>query len=197
MSSDEELKIKIKEFWAKSNDWDNLRTSEEGLYLVKYPIKQGSQLFVGLKIKKSIYSYKGIYLKSSKELNSIRSLLNFIELEHIINQLSKDGQLRKKISALKEWDTFDSPIPGIFYTKMPLAGDDGGVIAIALNPIDEFGRKTKRKNLYLKNLEDLKIYRRLFNSAKIDRLIMMVEDVNSELTVEFKVAQSKIIKKYK
>jgi len=196
MPSDEELKSKIKEFWAKSNDWDEYPTSIEGLSIVKYPIKQANQIFVGLKIKKSKNSYKGIYLKSSKELNAICSLLKSPEMEYIINQISKDSPERKKISSLKEWDTFDSSIPGLFYTKMPIAGNEGGFPAIALNPVDEFGRKTRRRNIYIKNLNDLKTYFRLFNNEKIDRLISIIEEVNSELTVEFKVAQWKIRGQY-
>jgi len=197
MVTDEELKCKIKEIWAKSEDWIETPTSEEGICLVKFPIKPATQLFIGLKIKKSQNSIKGFFLNSSKELNSIRNLLNSQELEYFINQIWKDDQVRKRISVLNEWDTLDSDIPGIFYTKMPLKGKEFGFPAIALNPTDEFGKKLKRKNLYLKNSEDLKIYRRIFNNVKIDRLMKIIEDVNSELSFEFRVAQSKIIKKFR
>ena len=160
--------------------------------IVKFPISQTSQAFVGLKLKKSENS-KGVYLKSKKEITAFRDLIN----RHEICDFFQNKSLQKILLPEKEWDEIPSDIPGIGYTKIPNKSDPDGTSAIIINPLNEFGKKMKRKNLYLQNLEDIMRYRDLFNNQKLDRVMQMIEEINNELTVEFRVAQSKIIGKFK
>jgi hypothetical protein len=197
MNADEQLKNNLKKIWAKSRDWEEHPTSEAGIFIVKYPVSSVNQAFIGLKFKKFQNAKKGIFIKSGKEISVFRDLLNCKEIHEFIIQLSMDKELNKRISMLKEWDQIPTSMPGISFTKMPVTDDAYAISAIVINPVDNSGRKLKRKNLLIKNDEDLEKYRMLFNNEKIDRLSRIIDEVNEELSLEFRLAQSKIMGKYK
>jgi len=193
MTEDDKLKANIKEIWANLEDWGEYPTSETGIAIVKFPISQTSQAFVGLKLKKFENSKKGVFLKSMQEIAAFRELLNCNE----ICDFFQDETLQKDVSTNEEWVEIASEIPGIGYTKIPNRSDPAGTPAIVINPVNGAGKKMKRKNLYLQNIEDIAKYRELFNNQKIDRVMQVIEEINHELTIEFRVAQSKIIGKFK
>jgi hypothetical protein len=197
MDADEQLKTKLKEIWAKSQDWDESPTSEDGIFIVKYPLSGINQVYLGIKLKKTQNSKKGLFVKSKKEIAIFRNLINHKEVSVLFDQMVTDRQLQKSIALLEEWDQMPTSIPGIAYTKMPDLNDPAGVPALSINPVDDLGKKMKRKNLFVKNKGDLELYRSLFNNAKIDRLSQIIEDVNDELSLEIRLAQSKIVGKYK
>jgi hypothetical protein len=192
MTDDEKLKADIKEKWANLDDWGEHPTSENGIVIVKFPISQTSQTYIGLKLKKYENSRKGVFLKSKKEITAFRDLLNRNE----ICDFFRDGSQKESLPE-EYWDEIPSNIPGIGYTKIPNKKNPAGIPAIIINPVNESGKKMKRKNLYLQNLEDILRYRDLFNNQKIDHVMEIIEEINNELTVEFRVAQSKIIGKFK
>jgi hypothetical protein len=193
MTPDEKLKSHIKVVWANLEDWGENPTSENGIMIVKFPISRTSQAFVGLKLKKYENSKKGVFLKSKKEVTAFRDLLNCKEMYDFFN----DESLKKELLSKKEWDEIPSGIPGIGYTKIPNKLDPAGTPAIIVNPINESGKKMKRKNLFFQNIKDVTKYRELFNNQKIDHVMQIIDEINYELTVEFRIAQSKIIEKFK
>jgi len=197
MDADEQLKIKLKEIWSKSQDWDETPTSEDGVFLVKYPLSGINQAYIGIKLKKFQNSKTGIYLKSRKEIAAFRVLLNDNKISTLFDQISSEKELQKKIGMLENWDQTPTSIPGISFTKMPDENRSSGIVALAINPVDEFGKKMKRKNLFLRGQNDLEKYHRLFNLEKVDRLSRIIEEVNDELSLEMRIAQSKVMGKYK
>ena len=197
MDADEQLKAKLKEIWAKSQDWDESLTSEEGIFIVKYPSSGINQAYLGIKFKKNQYAKKGIYVKSRKEVTVFRDLLNHKEINNFFNQISTDRQLQKSIGGLQDWDQLPTSVPGISYTKMPDDNDPTGIPALSINPVDDLGKKMKRKNLFVRDQEELEKYRLLFNNEKVERLSRIIEVVNDELSLEMRVAQSKVMGKYK
>ena len=197
MDADEQLKNGLKEIWAKSADWDESPTSENGIFIVKYPSTNINQAFIGIKIKKPQNINKGYFLKSQKELQLYRDLLNCNEWDVIFEQIKTDLQLKKKIGLLDNWDQIPTLIPGLSFTKLPSDNDPSGIPIIAINPVNEFGKKMKKKNLFIMNREDLETCRDLFNNAKLDRLSRILDVVNDELSLEMRVAQSKIRGKYR
>lgn len=197
MDDNEQLKAKLKEIWAKSQDWDESPTSEEGIFIVKYPLSGINQPFLGIKFKKSQNAKKGIYVKSRKEIKIFQDLLNHKEISTYLTQISTDRKLQKSIGLLEDWDQIATTVPGISFTKMPDDNDPLGATALTINPVDDLGKKMKRKNLFIRNQEELEKYRLLFNNEKLDRLSQIIENVNDELSLEMRVAQSKIIGKYK
>nr|WP_319375816.1 hypothetical protein [uncultured Methanoregula sp.] len=197
MDADEQLKIKLKEIWSTSQDWDETPTSEDGVFLVKYPLSGINQAYIGIKLKKFQNSKTGIYLKSRKEIAAFRVLLNDNKISTLFDQISSEKELQKKIGMLENWDQTPTSIPGISFTKMPDENRSSGIVALAINPVDEFGKKMKRKNLFLRGQNDLEKYHRLFNLEKVDRLSRIIEEVNDELSLEMRIAQSKVMGKYK
>ncbi|MDD1690511.1 MAG: hypothetical protein LUQ66_07610 [Methanoregula sp.] len=197
MDTDEQLKVKLKEIWAKSQDWDESPTSEEGIFIVKYPSSGINQAYIGIKFKRNPYSKKGIFVKSRKEIVMFQNLLNLKELAFFIDNMSNDKQLKKSIELLNDWDQITTPILGVSYTKMPDQNNPSGVPALAINPVDDLGKKIKRKNLFLRDCEDLEKYQLLFNNQKVDRLSRIIEEANDELSLEMRLAQSKVMGKYK
>jgi len=197
MDDNEQLKAKLKEIWAKSQDWDESPTSEKGIFIVKYPLSGINQAFLGIKFKKTQNAKKGIYVKSRKEIKIFQDLLNHKEISTYINQVSTDRKLQKSIGLLEDWDQIATTVPGISFTKMPDDNNPSGVTALAINPVDDLGKKLKRKNLFVRDQEELEKYRLLFNNEKVDRLSRIIEEANDELSLEMRVAQSKIMGKYK
>ena len=197
MDDNEQLKAKLKEIWAKSQDWDESPTSEEGIFIVKYPVSGINQAYIGIKFKKYQKTKKGIYVKSKREIELFRNLLNHKEIISFFNQISTDRQLQKRIELLEDWDQISTTVPGISFTKMLDDNNPSGVPALAINPVDDLGKKLKRKNLFVRDQEELEKYRLLFNNEKVDRLSRIIEEVNDELSLEMRVAQSKIMGKYK
>ena len=198
MDADEQLKTKLKEIWAKSKDWDESPTSEEGIFIVKYPLSGINQAYLGIKFKKTQNAKKGIFVKSRKEITIFRDLLNNKEISTFFDQIFTDRQLQKSIGLLEDWDQISTTVPGISFTKMPPDDNNlSGVPALAINPVDKFGKKMKRKNLFIRDIWELKKYRLLFNNEKVDRLSCIIEEVNDELSLEIRLAQTKIMGKYK
>lgn len=197
MDADEQLKTKLKEIWAKSLDWDETPTSEEGIFLVKYPSSGINQAYIGIKFKKFPNSKTGIYVKSGKEIAAFRVLLNDDKISTLLDQISSEKELQKKIGMLDDWGQTPTSVPGISFTKMPDEDRPSGIAALAINPVNELGKKVKKKNLFIRDQKDLDKYILLFNNEKVDRLSRIIEEVNDELSLEIRVAQSKIMGKYK
>jgi hypothetical protein len=197
MDADEQLKAKLKEMWAKLQDWEESPTSEEGIFIVKYPMSGLNQAFIGIKFKKYQTAKKGIFVKSRKEISAFRDLLNHKEINALFNQISTDRQLQKRIGLLEDWDQIPTSVPGISYTKIPDNSNPSGIPALSINPVDDLGKKIKRKNLFIRDQEELGKYLLIFNNEKLDRLSRIIENVNDELSLEMRVAQSKIMGKYK
>jgi hypothetical protein len=197
MDDDEQLKTKLKEIWAKSQDWDECPTSEEGIFIVKYPLSGINQAYIGIKLKKYQNGKKGIFIKSGWEISLFRDLLNNKEIVAFFDQMVSDTHLQKRIVLLEDWDHLPTSIPGISYIKMPDFKDSGCVPALSINPVDDLGKKMKRKNFFIRDLDELEKYQRLFNNTKIDRLLKIIDEVNDELSLELRIAQSKIVGKYK
>jgi len=197
MDADEQLKLKLKEMWARLQDWEDSPTSEEGIFIVKYPMSGINQAYLGIKFKKTQYAKQGIYIKSRKEIPIFQNLFNNKEIRPFFDQIATDKNLQKRIGSLEDWDQIPTTVSGISFTKMPDDNDPTGVAALAINPINDLGKKMKKKNLYIRNPEELERYRDLFNNVKVDRLSRIIEEVNDELSLEMRVAQSKIMGQYK
>lgn len=197
MDADEELKNKLKEIWAKSQDWDETPTSEDGIFLIKYPSSGINQVYIGIKFKKYQNSKSAIFVKSRNEIAVFRKLLNDKKTSSLFDQLSTERELRKKIGMLEDWGQIPSGISGVSFTKIPDDNNPTGIAALAINPVNDLGKKMKKKNLFIRDLEDLQKYCLLFNNEKVDRLSRIIEEVNDELSLEMRLAQSKVMGKYK
>lgn len=197
MDADEQLKIKLKEIWARSHDWEESPTSEDGIFIVKYPSTGINQIYVGIKFKKNQNATKGVFVKSSKEITVFRDLLNSQNMESLFEKISTEIELQKSIERLEDWDQIPTSIPGISFTKMPDNNYSSIGAALAINPVNDLGKKMKKKNLFIRDYEELVKYRLLFNNEKVDRLARAIDEANDDLSLEIRLAQSKIMGKYK
>jgi hypothetical protein len=182
--------------WARLQDWEESPTSEDGIFIVKYPMSGINEAYLGIKFKKTQYAKKGVYIKSRKEIPIFQDLFNNKEALLFFNQISTDMNLQKRIGLLEDWEQISTTVPGISYTKIPDDTNPSGIAALAINPVNDLGKKMKRKNLFIKDQEEFEKYRHLFNNEKLERLSRIIEEVNDELSLEMRVAQSKIMGKY-
>jgi hypothetical protein len=136
MDPDEQLKNKLKEIWAKSQDWDDTPTSEEGIYLVRYPLSGMNQTYIGIKFKRSPNARKGIFVKNSREISVFRELLNNSETRRFFDQISADRALQKKFEGMVDWDQVPTTVSGIWYTKMPEDNNSSWIIGLAIKPVN-------------------------------------------------------------
>lgn len=196
MDADEQLKAKLKEIWANLQDWEESPTSEEGIFIVKYPISGINQAYLGIKFKKTQNANKGVYIKSRKEIPVFQDLFNNKEIPAVFDLMVTDKNLQKRIGSLADWDQIPTAIPGISYTKIPDDKDPSGIAALAINPLNGLGKKMKRKDLYMRNQKEFEKYQRLFNNGKLERLSRIIEEVNDELSLEMRIAYTKIRGKY-
>ncbi len=52
-------------------------------------------------------------------------------------------------------------------------------LIVELNPVDEYGRPSKRRGLIIRNSDDLKKYRNIINADKLDKLLETMDKINS------------------
>ena len=140
---------------------------------------------------------EGYFIKSKREILLFQDLLNHNGICVFFNQMSIDKQLQKRIGMLKDWGQISTTVSGISFTKMKDYHNLSGVPAIAINPVNDLGKPIKKKNLFIRNIEELKKYRLLFNNEKLDRLSRIIDEVNDELSFEIIVAHRKVTRKYK
>jgi hypothetical protein len=197
MDDDKQLKAKLKEIWATSNDWEIKPTTIDGIFIVKFPQKEIYQPQIGMKFKKTRHPMEGYFIRSKKEILLFRDLLNHKEIFTFFHQMTTDRQLQKSIELLEYWHQISTPVLGISFTKMKDRFDPSGIPALAINPVNDLGKTMRRKNLFIRNIEELKKYRLLFNNEKLDRLSRIIDEVNDEISFEIRVAQSKIKERYK
>ncbi len=78
----------------------------------------------------------------------------------------------------KDWERKPTTVPGIFILKLPKYKTVPPRLVVELNPVDEYGRPSKRRGLIIRNSDDLKEYRDIINADKLDKLLEIMDKVN-------------------
>ncbi len=78
----------------------------------------------------------------------------------------------------KDWERKPTTIPGIFILKLPKYKTVPPRLVVELNPVDEYGRPSKRRGLIIRNSDDLREYRDIINAEKLDRLLNIMDKIN-------------------
>jgi hypothetical protein len=86
--------------------------------------------------------------------------------------------LRDFLKNGKDWERKPTTVPGIFILKLPKYKRVPPRLVVELNPVDEYGRPTKRRGLILRNYRDLKMYRELIDSDRLDKLLKVLDGIN-------------------
>lgn len=77
----------------------------------------------------------------------------------------------------KDWERKATSVAGIFVLKMPPFRGSPTRLAVELNPVDEYGRPTKKRGIILRSSEDLNGYRKLLNDEKLAPLVKAMDSL--------------------
>ncbi len=88
------------------------------------------------------------------------------------------SQLKTHLENAKAWEKMETPVPGVFVTKVPGTNSRPAMLFLAINPVNEDGTPMKRKDLFIKNYPELVKFSELLTDDKVIRLIKELEEVN-------------------
>jgi hypothetical protein len=99
--------------------------------------------------------------------------------------MSLEESLRKVLQAGKDWQRVPvKGVPGIFVLKTPAARGRPASLPVEINPVGPDGAPTKRRGLILRNLEELKEYRRIISADRLEEIIKAIEKINPKTSGE-------------
>jgi hypothetical protein len=99
--------------------------------------------------------------------------------------MSIEESLRKVLQTGKDWQRIPvKGAPGIFVLKAPAARGRPASLLVEINPVGPDGVPTKRRGLILRNLEELKEYRRLISVDRLEEIIKAIEKINPKTSGE-------------
>ena len=99
--------------------------------------------------------------------------------------MSLEESLRKVLQTGKDWQRVPvKGAPGIFVLKAPAARGRPASLLVEINPVGPDGVPTKRRGLILRNLEELKEYRRLISVDRLEEIIKAIEKINPKTSRE-------------
>ena len=86
--------------------------------------------------------------------------------------------LKDILKNAKDWERRATTVPGVFILKLPKYRTIPPRLVVELNPVNEYGKPSKRRGLIIRGSDDLKKYRELINDEKLDKLISTLDYVN-------------------
>jgi hypothetical protein len=99
--------------------------------------------------------------------------------------MSLEESLRKVLQTGKDWQRVPvKGVPGIFVLKAPAARGRPASLLVEINPVGPDGVPTKRRGLILRNLEELKEYRRIISADRLEEIIKAIEKINPKTSGE-------------
>ena len=91
--------------------------------------------------------------------------------------MSSDS-LREFLETGKDWSRLRTSVPGVFVLKLPVYKRSPSRLAIELNPVNEIGNPTKRRELVLRTRSELESFNEAYQFDKLAKLIGLLEGVN-------------------
>jgi hypothetical protein len=99
--------------------------------------------------------------------------------------MSLEESLRKVLQTGKDWQRIPvKGAPGIFVLKAPATKGRPASLLVEINPVGPDGAPTKRRGLILRNLEELKEYRRIISADRLEEIIKAIEKINPKTSGE-------------
>jgi hypothetical protein len=99
--------------------------------------------------------------------------------------MSLEESLRKVLQTGKDWQRIPvKGAPGIFVLKAPAARGRPASLLVEINPVGPDGALTKRRGLILRNLEELKEYKKLISEDRLEEIIKAIEKINPKTSGE-------------
>jgi hypothetical protein len=99
--------------------------------------------------------------------------------------MSLEESLRKVLQTGKDWQRIPvKGVPGIFVLKAPAARGRPASLLVEINPVGPDGVPTKRRGLILRNLEELKEYKKLILEDRLEEILKAIEKINPKTSGE-------------
>ncbi|MHA1725467.1 MAG: hypothetical protein ACTSXH_11575 [Promethearchaeota archaeon] len=92
-----------------------------------------------------------------------------------------EKQLKEHLEKGKDWESMETPIPGVFVVKGPGSKNRPPMLYLEINPLKEDGTPMKRKGLFINNYEVLVKFSEALNDDNTLKLIKEIEKVNPKL----------------
>ncbi len=78
----------------------------------------------------------------------------------------------------RDWERKPATVPGVFILKLPKYKTAPPRLVVELNPVNEYGKPSKRRGLIIRGSDDLKEYRSIIDADKLDKLLEIMDKVN-------------------
>lgn len=89
-----------------------------------------------------------------------------------------EDTLRNFLETANPWERMETNIPSVFVVKSGATKKKPPRLMIEINPIDQFGKPTKRKGLYITSVEMLKTFAELIIEDKVSKLMDTLDKMN-------------------
>ena len=89
-----------------------------------------------------------------------------------------DEKLLEFLKNGRDWERRPTNIPGVFVLKLPSDGKRPSQLVVEVNPLDEYGKPTKKRGLIVRNSEELKEFINILNDSKLPILMAKIDEVN-------------------
>ncbi len=91
-----------------------------------------------------------------------------------------ENKLKEILDNGKDWTRINTSIEGICILKLPEFRGTPTRLAVEINPIDGFGRITKRRGLILKSTEELETFKKLLAEEKLVSLLKNIDGISGK-----------------
>ncbi len=89
-------------------------------------------------------------------------------------------QLEEHLESGRDWEEMETPIPGVFVARFPETKKKPPLLYLGINPIDEQGKRIKRRALFVGNLRDFYLFREIFANEQSERIMIAIDNTNPE-----------------
>ncbi len=91
-----------------------------------------------------------------------------------------EAQLEEHLANGNDWEEMGTPIPGVFVVKAPATKKKPPLLYLEINPLDDHGKKLKRKGLFLGNKKQFSLYQKVFQNPRVELIVESIEEVNPD-----------------
>ena len=92
-----------------------------------------------------------------------------------------------------DWERKQTSVKGVSIIRLPATKNRAASLAIDINPIGDNGLPMKKKGIMIMNGAELAAFRTTFTNAKVDSLIVALEEVLPDRKASGKPAKAEVL----
>lgn len=101
------------------------------------------------------------------------------------NQTNLESSIKANTANVSDWTIVKTNIDGVGVAPMPKRkNEEERRIAVILNPVDERGKATMRKGVFITSLTKFKQLSALFSHEKMNDLVKAVASLNGDIVTD-------------